>query len=133
MSVIKEFKAFMMKGNVLDLAVALVIGLAFGKIVSSLVADIIMPPIGILIGGIDFSNLMFIIKEANPNVEGSEPVAIKYGLFVMTLIEFLIVGAAIFMLVKVAKKFEKKKEAEAPAAPPAQEVLLTEIRDLLRK
>ena len=76
---------------------------------------------------------MFIIKEANPKVEGSEPVAIKYGLFVMTLIEFLIVGAAIFMLVKVAKKFEKKKEAEAPAGPPAQEVLLTEIRDLLRK
>ncbi|NNF01530.1 MAG: large-conductance mechanosensitive channel protein MscL [Bacteroidia bacterium] len=130
---IKEFKAFLMRGNVVDLAVALVIGAAFGKIIASLVSDVIMPPIGIMLGGVDFSDLMMIIKEADPAVEGSEAVAIKYGAFIMTIIEFVIIGAAIFMVVKAIASSKKKEEAGPPPAPPKEEVLLTEIRDLLKK
>jgi len=134
---IKEFKAFIMKGNVLDLAVAVIIAGAFGKIVSSFVADIIMPPIGLLLGGVDFTDLMFVMKDAVV-VDGEEvaaEVAIRYGAFIQTIIDFLIIGFAIFMVVK-AYNASKKKEEAAPAAPPApsnEEVLLAEIRDLLKK
>jgi large conductance mechanosensitive channel len=131
MSVIKEFKEFSMRGNVLDLAVGIIIGGAFGKIVSSLVNDVIMPPIGVMLGGVDFSNLGITIKEA---AEGAPAVILKYGMFINTIIDFLIVAFAIFLLIKGVNSL-KKKEAEAPAAPaapPRQEVLLGEIRDLLK-
>ena len=132
MSMMKEFKEFAMRGNVVDMAVGIVIGAAFGKIIASLVNDIIMPPIGMLLGGIDFSNLSWIIKEA---ADGAEAVIIKYGAFINTIIEFLIVAFAIFMVIKAMNSMKKKEEAK-PAAPPApskEEVLLTEIRDLLKK
>lgn len=134
---IKEFKAFILKGNVLDLAVAVIIAGAFGKIVSSFVADVIMPPIGLLLGGVDFTDLVIVLKEAV--VEGGEEVAaaveLRYGAFIQTIIDFIIIGFAIFMVVKAYNRTKKKEEA-APAAPPApsnEEVLLAEIRDLLRK
>jgi large conductance mechanosensitive channel len=134
---VKEFKDFIMKGNVLDLAVAVIIGGAFGKIVSSLVADIIMPPIGILVGGVDFSDLAIVLKDAI--VENGEEIApavlLKYGAFVQTVFDFLIIAFAIFVVVK-AYNASKKKEEAAPAAPPApsnEEKLLAEIRDLLKK
>jgi large conductance mechanosensitive channel len=126
-----EFKKFMLRGNVVDLAVAVVIGGAFGKIVASLVNDIIMPTIGLLLGGVSFVDLKILITEAS---EGVEEVAIRYGMFIQTILDFLIIGAAIFVVVKLLSKLQKKKE-EAPAAPPAptkEEVLLTEIRDLLK-
>ena len=132
MSMMKEFKEFAMRGNVVDMAVGIVIGAAFGKIIASLVNDIIMPPIGMLLGGIDFSNLSWIIKEA---ADGAEAVIIKYGAFINTIIEFLIVAFAIFMVIKAMNSMKKKEETK-PAAPPApskEEVLLTEIRDLLKK
>jgi len=132
MSMMKEFKEFAVKGNVMDMAIGIIIGAAFGKIVSSLVADVIMPPIGLLLGGVDFSSLMIVLKEAT---EESGAVAISYGVFVNTVLDFLIVALAIFMVVKGINKM-KKKEEEKPAAPPKpsnEEVLLTEIRDALRK
>ena len=132
MSMMKEFKEFAMKGNVVDMAVGIVIGLAFGKIIKSLVADVIMPPIGVLLGDVDFSKMGFIIKEAT---ETAEAVIIKYGAFINTIVEFLIVAFAIFMVVKGMNNLKKKEEA-APATPPApskEEVLLSEIRDLLKK
>ena len=134
---VKEFKDFIMKGNVLDLAVAVIIGGAFGKIVSSLVADIIMPPIGILVGGVDFSDLAIVLKDAvvTNGEEVAPAVLLKYGAFVQTVFDFLIIAFAIFMVVK-AYNSTKKKEEEAPAAPPApsnEEKLLAEIRDLLKK
>jgi len=132
MGMLKEFKTFAMKGNVLDMAIGIIIGAAFGKIVSSLVNDVIMPPIGMLIGGMDFSYLTFKIKEAS---ESSDAVVLKYGMFVNTIIDFLIVAFAIFLLVKGINTLKKKEEAK-PAAPPAptkEVVLLTEIRDELRK
>ena len=129
---LKEFKEFAMRGNVLDLAVAVIIGAAFGKIVGSFVADIIMPPIGLLLGGMDFTEFAFILKEgATPE----ETVTLNYGKFIQTLVDFLIVAFAIFMVVKGVNATKKKKE-EAPAAPPApsnEEKLLAEIRDLLKK
>lgn len=131
MSMIQEFKTFAMRGNVIDLAVGIVIGGAFGKIVSSFVSDIIMPPIGVLLGGVDFSSLSITVKEA---VGEAPAVAIKYGAFINTIIDFVIIAFAIFMVVK-AMNAMKKKEEEKPAAPPAppkEEVLLTEIRDLLK-
>jgi len=131
MSMIQEFKQFIMRGNVIDLAVGIIIGAAFGKIVTSFVNDIIMPPIGLLIGGMDFSNLTLVLKEA---VEEAPEVAIKYGTFINNILDFLIVGAAIFLVIKSINAF-KKKEEEKPVAPPApsnQEVLLAEIRDLLK-
>lgn len=134
---IKEFKAFIMKGNVLDLAVAVIIAGAFGRIVSSFVADVIMPPIGMLLGGVSFTELTYVLKEA-VLVEGEEVVSaveIRYGTFIQTVVDFLIIGFVIFMVVKAYSKTQKKKE-EAPAAPPApsnEEVLLAEIRDLLKK
>ncbi|MEZ5597604.1 MAG: large-conductance mechanosensitive channel protein MscL [Pseudomonadales bacterium] len=131
MSMLTEFKDFAMRGNVVDMAVGIVIGGAFGKIVSSFVADVLMPPIGLLMGGMDFSNLAVTLKAAS---EGAEAVMLKYGVFVQTVVDFLIVAFAIFMVVKAMNSLKKKEEA-APAAPPApskEEVLLTEIRDALR-
>jgi large conductance mechanosensitive channel len=127
----QEFKAFAMRGNVVDMAVGIIIGGAFGKIVSSLVNDVIMPPIGLALGGVDFSELAWTlpIKAAD-----AQPVTINYGVFFNTVLDFLIVAMAIFLLVKLMNS-AKKKEAIAPAAPPApskQELLLTEIRDALR-
>jgi large conductance mechanosensitive channel len=141
MSMIKEFKDFALKGNVIDLAVGVVIGAAFGKIVSSLVNDIIMPPIGLLIGGIDFSNLFFVLKgegvyKTLKAAEKAGAVTLNYGLFFNVALQFLIVSAAIFMVVKQINRF-KKEEAAAPpttpSAPPQSEILLAEIRDLLKK
>jgi large conductance mechanosensitive channel len=128
MSMIKEFKEFAMRGNVVDLAVGIIIGAAFGKIVSSLVNDVLMPPIGILVGGMDFSSLAITLKQAS---EGSAAVVIRYGTFVNAIIDFVIVAFAIFLVIRAINSF-KKKEAAAPAAPPRQEVLLSEIRDLLK-
>ncbi len=129
MSVVKEFRDFAVKGNVVDLAVGIIIGAAFGKIVTSVVADVIMPPIGLLIGGVDFSDLVITLKAA----EGAAPaVVISIGKFIQTIIDFTIIAFAIFMLVKVINRV-KAKDAPPAAAPAAQEVLLTEIRDLLKQ
>jgi large conductance mechanosensitive channel len=127
----KEFKDFIMRGNVVDMAVGIIIGAAFGKIVSSLVKDVIMPPIGHAMGGVNFDKLMYVLQEAT---EKTEVVAIKYGAFMMTIIDFLIIALTIFVALKVIEKMKKKEEAEE-AAPsgPSQEELLTEIRDLLNK
>jgi len=126
---LKEFKDFAMRGNVVDMAVGIIIGAAFGKIVSSLVADVIMPPIGMIMGGVDFSNLAFALGE------GEGAASINYGVFINTVLDFVIVAFAIFMVIRGLNSM-KKKEEEKPAAPPkpsAEEVLLTEIRDLLSK
>ena len=125
----KEFKAFAMRGNVMDMAVGIVIGVAFGKIVTSLVNDVIMPPIGVLMGGVDFSHLAVTLKAA----AGSEPaVTLKYGLLINTIIDFLIVVSAIFLVVKGMNALKRKKEEAPPAPPPVQEMLLRDIRDILR-
>ncbi|WP_419698889.1 large-conductance mechanosensitive channel protein MscL [Mucilaginibacter sp. NFX135] len=134
MAIIKEFKEFAMRGNVVDLAVGVIIGAAFGKIVTSLVNDVIMPPIGYVTGGIDFKNLKVLLKPADPANKVAE-VAINYGNFINTVIEFLIVAFCIFMVVKAINSLKKPEEA-APVADPAptkEETLLTEIRDLLAK
>ncbi|GAB1265695.1 large-conductance mechanosensitive channel protein MscL [Aurantivibrio infirmus] len=131
MGMLSEFKSFAVKGNVVDMAVGIIIGAAFGKIVSSFVGDVIMPPIGILLGGVDFSDLAFVLKEA---VGENPAVVISYGKFVQALVDFIIVAFAIFMGVKAINSM-KKKEEEAPTEPPKpskEEVLLTEIRDALR-
>ena len=130
MGIASEFKTFMMRGNVVDLAVGVVIGGAFGKIVTSLVSDLIMPPIGWITGGIDFSDMKWVIRPAdNSNPAHKIPeVAIAYGSFINTVIAFLIVAFAIFLLVKLVNRFYKK----AAAATPPEVVLLTEIRDLLK-
>lgn len=137
MGMLQEFKDFAMKGNVVDMAVGVIIGGAFGKIVTSLVADVIMPPIGVLLGGVDFSDLAVTIKEASKGAAGENipAVVISYGKFVQTIIDFTIVAAAIFLMIKVLSSFKKKaEEAPAePAAPSNEEVLLAEIRDLLKK
>jgi large conductance mechanosensitive channel len=119
-----------MRGNVIDLAVGVVIGAAFGKVVTSLVDQIIMPPIGLATGGVDFSNLKWVLKPADPANKVAE-VAIQYGAFINTVITFLIIALAIFLMVKAINRVSRKPEP-APAAPPADVVLLTEIRDLLR-
>ena len=134
MAIGKEFKEFAMRGNVVDLAVGVIIGAAFGKIVASLVNDIIMPPIGYLTGGIDFKNLKIILKEGDPTKKIAD-VSINYGNFINTTIEFLIIAFCIFMIVKAINSM-KKPEETAPAADPGptkEETLLTEIRDLLAK
>ena len=133
MSMFKEFKEFAMRGNVIDLAVGVVIGAAFGKIVTSLVDQIIMPPIGLLTGGIDFSQMKWVLKPAD-NTDPAHKiaeVAIGYGNFINTLIQFLIIAFAIFLVVKAINKLTRREEA-APAPPAADVVLLTEIRDLLK-
>jgi len=132
MGMLKEFKEFAMKGNVVDMAVGIIIGGAFGKIVSSLVSDVIMPPIGMLMGGVDFSDLAIVLKEAEGEVAA---VTLSYGVFLMTVIDFLIIAFAIFMVVKGMNKMKKKEEA-APAPPPgpsSTDKLLMEIRDSLKK
>lgn len=133
MGIIKEFKEFAVKGNVVDLAVAVIIGGAFGNIVSSFVNDIIMPPLGLLLGGVDFTDLKWILKAGDPEGEGL--VAITYGVFIQYVVDFLIIAGAIFMAIRGLNSL-KKKEEEAPAAPPEptkEEVLLTEIRDILKE
>ena len=129
MSMMKEFKEFAVKGNVVDMAVGIVIGGAFGKIVSSFVADVIMPPIGVMLGGVDFSKLAYTVKEA---VGDAPAVVISYGKFIQTILDFIIIALAIFMVVKAINAL-KRKEEEAPAEPAAQEKLLGEIRDLLKE
>lgn len=136
MSLISEFKAFAMRGNVVDMAVGIIIGAAFGKIITSLVNDVLMPPIGVLVGGVDFTDLKLLLKEATVDGAGNavSAVTINYGHFIQTTIDFLIVAFAIFMVVRVMNSL-KKKEVEKPVIPPAptkEEVLLTEIRDLLK-
>jgi large conductance mechanosensitive channel len=132
MAIVKEFKEFAMRGNVVDLAVGVIIGAAFGKIVASLVSDIIMPPLGLLLNGIDFKDVKYVLKPA----VGKTPVtAINYGLFINNVIDFLIVAFCIFLIVKGINSLKKEEEA-APAPDPGpakEEVLLTEIRDLLAK
>ena len=131
MGMINEFKAFAVKGNVVDMAVGIIIGAAFGKIVSSFVGDVIMPPIGLILGGVDFSDLAVTLKAA----EGSTPaVVIAYGKFIQTIIDFLIISFAIFMGLKAINTLKKKQEEEAaaPAGPTKDQELLTEIRDLLK-
>ena len=130
MGILKEFQEFAVKGNVLDMAVGIIIGGAFGTIVKSLVDDVIMPPIGLLLGGVDFSNLNIPLKAAEAN---KAAVAINYGVFINNIISFVVVAWAVFMLVKAMNNLKKKQEAAPPPAPPAQEVLLKEIRDLLAK
>lgn len=131
MGMMSEFKEFAVKGNVVDMAVGIIIGGAFGKIVTSFVSDVVMPPIGALTGGVDFSNLAIVVREA---VDKKPAVLISYGKFLMTVIDFIIIAFAIFMAIKAINTL-KKKEAEAPAASPAptkEELLLTDIRDLLK-
>lgn len=137
MSILKEFKDFAMKGNVVDMAVGVIIGGAFGKIVSSLVADVIMPPIGVLLGGVDFSDLAVTIQQASKSAEGTTiaAVTLNYGKFIQTVIDFTIVAGAVFLMIKILNSFKKKVE-EVPAIPPApsnEALLLTEIRDLLKQ
>lgn len=129
---LEDFKKFILRGNVVDLAVAVVIGAAFGKIVTSFVKDILMPPIGVAMGGVDFTDLKYILVEAT---EEAEAVAINYGVFIQTILDFLIIAASIFVVVKVLERMQKKEEEkpEEPAAPPAEQVLLEEIRDILKK
>ena len=131
MGLIKEFKEFAMRGNVVDLAVGVIIGGAFGKITTSLVNDVIMPPIGMVLGKVDFKDLKLVLIEAS---EGVKEVSISYGAFINTIIDFTIVAFALFLVIKAMNTLKKKEAAApAPAAPPADVVLLTEIRDLLKK
>lgn len=125
---LQEFKKFALKGNVMDMAIGIVIGAAFGKIVSSFVADVIMPPIGMIMGGVDFSELTITLQEATRNAEA---VTINYGLFINTLIDFVIIAFAIFIVIKQINKL-KAKEEEAPAKPTEEVELLREIRDSLK-
>ncbi len=132
MKILKEFKAFAMKGNVVDMAVGIIIGVAFGKIVTSVVNDIIMPPIGVLVGGVDFKDLSIVLKEAT---DKTTAVTMNYGNFIQVVFDFLIVAFAVFIVIK-AINATKRKKAEEPAPPPPpskQEELLAEIRDLLKK
>lgn len=138
MSILKEFKEFAMRGNMIDMAVGIIIGAAFGKIIASLVGDVLMPPIGLLLGGMNFTDINIVMKDAvlDPATGAvvKEAVAIKIGNFIQVLIDFLIIAFSIFMIIKLINNLKKKKE-EAPAAPPAptkEETLLTEIRDILK-
>lgn len=138
MSFLKGFKTFAMRGNVVDMAIGIIIGGAFGKIVSSLVSDIIMPPVGLLIGGVRFQNLKIILKQAQTDpVNGNvtEAVSINYGNFINTALDFLIIAFAIFLFVKLINSMKRKEEAQPipPTAPGKEEQLLTEIRDLLKE
>ena len=138
MSFLKEFQTFAMRGNVMDMAVGVIIGGAFGKIVSSLVSDIIMPPIGVLIGGINFTDLVVTLKHASVNAAGQAipAVTINYGNFVQTIFDFTIIAFSIFLMIKGINSFHRKKTEETVATPPPptkEEQLLTEIRDLLKE
>jgi len=134
MSIVSEFREFIAKGNVIDLAVGVIIGGAFGKIVSSMVDQVIMPPIGLALGGLDFSKLMWVLRPEDHATPGVELVAIQYGAFLNTLVQFLIIAWVVFLLVKGVNTMRRAEAAspEAPTALPAQEVLLAEIRDLLK-
>ena len=137
---LQDFKAFAMKGNVIDMAVGVIIGGAFGKIVSSVVADVIMPPLGLLVGGVNFTDLKWVMKPAEV-VDGKEiaAVTLNYGNFLQATFDFLIIAFSIFLFIRLLTKLTTKKEAAAPVTPPAppaptkEEVLLTEIRDLLKE
>ncbi|WP_215222978.1 large-conductance mechanosensitive channel protein MscL [Echinicola shivajiensis] len=137
MGLLQEFKKFALKGNVIDLAVAVIIGAAFGKIVSSLVNDIIMPPIGLAIGGVNFKELMYVLKEASISPEGVETaaVAIRYGNFLQMVIDFVIIAFVIFMAIRTMNNLKKKEEVKPtpPPAPSKEELLLAEIRDILKE
>jgi large conductance mechanosensitive channel len=132
MSLLKEFKTFAMRGNVLDMAVGVIIGAAFGKVVSSMVSDVLMPPIGFLTGGMDFSRLGVTLRDAAPGVEA---VSLRYGVFINSVIDFVIVAFCIFLLIKVvnAAKRHAEEAPPAPKAPSEEAVLLSEIRDLLKQ
>ncbi|MCX7545880.1 large-conductance mechanosensitive channel protein MscL [Marinicella gelatinilytica] len=131
MGMMAEFKKFAVKGNVMDMAVGIIIGAAFGKIVTAFVNGVLMPPLGLLIGGVDFSELAIVLKAGTEN---TEPVLLQWGLFVQTAIDFLIIAFAIFLVVKVMNNLKAKEEAkpEAPPEPSKEELLLMEIRDLLK-
>ncbi len=132
MSVLAEFKKFAMRGNVVDMAVGIIIGGAFGKIVSSLVADVVMPPIGLLVGGVDFSNLVITLKKASAGVPA---VTLNYGRFIQSVFDFVIIAFSIFVLIKLMNSLQAKEEEEpaVPPPPPKQELLLEEIRDILSR
>lgn len=140
---LKEFKEFAMRGNVVDMAVGIIIGAAFGTIVKSLVSDVVMPPIGLFLGDVDFSNLFFLLKEGDPvgpyaslaDAAAAGAVTINYGTFINTVISFLIVAFAVYLLIRAINAMERKKEEEpeAPPEPSNEEKLLTEIRDLLKQ
>lgn len=140
MGMLKEFRDFAVKGNVMDMAVGIIIGGAFKTIITSLVKDVIMPPVGLAMGGVDFGEMKYVLKEAvvasaDGAVKAAEAVTVNYGTFIMTIIDFIILAFVIFLMVKGINN-AKKKEEEAPSAPPApskEEVLLGEIRDLLKK
>jgi large conductance mechanosensitive channel len=137
MPILKEFKSFATRGNVVDLAVGIIIGGAFGKIVSSIVSDLIMPPIGLLIGGVNFTDLKVTLKAAETLADGKviNAVTLNIGNFVQVIFDFIIIAFAVFLIIKALNNLQKKKD-EAPATPPAptkEEILLTEIRDLLKK
>ena len=134
MGMAAEFKDFISRGTVVDLAVGVIIGAAFGKIVASLVEQVVMPPVGMVLGRVDFSNLKWVLAPENPATEAVEEVAIQYGAFINTLIQFAIVAFVIFLMVKAINRLRREKaaEPEAPAAPTATEVLLAEIRDELK-
>ncbi len=133
MKVVDEFKAFAMKGNVVDMAVGIIIGAAFGKIIASMVSDVIMPPLGLLIGGVNFTDLKFVMKAA---VGENPAVTLNYGNFLQVVFDFLIVAFVVFLMIKAMNSAKKKQIEAPPAAPPPpskEELLLTEIRDLLKK
>jgi large conductance mechanosensitive channel len=132
MSMIKEFREFAMRGNVVDLAIGIIIGAAFGKIVSSLVSDVLLPPLGVIVGGVDFSAFGITLQQATT---AAPAVVLRYGVFLNTIIDFVIVALAIFLLVRAMNTLKRKAETApaAPAAPSREELLLTEIRDLLKK
>lgn len=134
MSMFKEFREFIARGNVVDLAVGVIIGGSFGAIVKSLVDQVVMPPVGLITGGIDFSKLEWVLRPENPATEAIEKVAIGYGAFINTIIQFVIVAAAVFLMVKAinAARREQTAEPDVASAPTASEALLTEIRDLLK-
>lgn len=129
MGMLQEFKDFAVKGNAVDMAVGFITGAAFGKIVSSIVDDVVMPPIGVLLGGVDFSDLKLVLKGAVGDVPA---VTLNWGKFIQTCLDFVIVAFAVFMLVKAINALKRKQEAAPPPAPPADVALLTEIRDLLK-
>lgn len=132
MGMVKEFREFAVKGNMVDMAVGIIVGVAFGRIVTSLVNDVVMPPLGLLIGGVDFSELAIVLRQAT---EETEAVLLSYGLFINQVIDFMIIAFAIFMVIKVMNRLNRKEEAK-PAEPPGptkEQLLLEEIRDLLKK
>jgi large conductance mechanosensitive channel len=131
-SIVKEFRDFAMRGNIVDMAVGIIIGSAFGKIVTSLVTDVLLPPIGMALGRVDFKDFKVVLQKAGDGVSG---VTMNYGMFIQTIIDFIIVAFCIFMVVKVMNRLKKNEEEKAapPAGPSKEEILLTEIRDLLKE